>query len=393
MNLSRTPSGGDRAQVRVEEEIRTQYRRWRHLLHKAKDHRVKVLHALAREDNQEAAMLLGEPGRVVGAVRCRICAGCRLLEEEKVCGSCKGCQVRGGCEDHHRRCRDWERRMCTDHAGSSITAISSQFDVMTADLGSYRAVVDELRELDVEMADNFDQLSENSDLRKNPRYAESTREQELDDESHHLGKLTAMLQVHSEQQARLAEVTEEETEPGENNWGPDIVPPIKDVENMRGRKEVIPTSHTLSGTATHRELVGMFQNHDPTALGVLGEEEVEVQDQDKTTVVADDEVEGGTSRAGSASLESLLRGRSESGSPSRAGNEEILPPVDPFPHWQPTTQLTAPPPVSQYSQVTPEYMLQVCLQESGSMLWQLGLDLECPSPSMWDHKDRGLVWM
>ena len=70
MNLSRTPPGEDRIQERVETAMKAQYRTWRRLLHKARDHWVKVFHAMAREDNSEASALLGEPGRVAGAVRC-----------------------------------------------------------------------------------------------------------------------------------------------------------------------------------------------------------------------------------------------------------------------------------------------------------------------------------
>ena len=70
MSLARTPPLENRVQERAEGLVKTQYRVWKRLLHKAKDHRVKVLHALARQDNHEAATLLGEPGRTTGAIRC-----------------------------------------------------------------------------------------------------------------------------------------------------------------------------------------------------------------------------------------------------------------------------------------------------------------------------------
>ena len=182
MSLARTPPGGDRIQYRTEDEFKARHRTWRRLLHKAKDHRVKILHALAREENQEAAALLGEPGRAIGATRCRVCDGCLIMERERVCGQCRGCLARGGCEEHHRRCKEWDRKLVTDHAGSSVTAISSLFDLMTSDLSSYQAVVDNLREMDMEMDDLADVLAPDSAIRSNPRYSKAARERELDDE-------------------------------------------------------------------------------------------------------------------------------------------------------------------------------------------------------------------
>ena len=133
------------------------------------------------------------------------------MDAEKVCGMCRGCLNRGGCEEHHRRCKDWERRMCADHDGSSITAISSQFDVMTADLSSYQKIIEELREADMELDEAMDQIPADSATGRNPRYAKSARDRELDDETHHYAKLMDMLQAHREHQERLQEVAEAET--------------------------------------------------------------------------------------------------------------------------------------------------------------------------------------
>ena len=125
MSVQRTPPKEPVLDPCLEENLKTCYMVWRHLLHKAKDYRVKVLHALARYENAEAASLLGEPMRVRGAVRYKICAGCHIFEQEKTCGNCRRCASSSGCEGHHRCCEKWSRAMCTDHGGSSITAISS----------------------------------------------------------------------------------------------------------------------------------------------------------------------------------------------------------------------------------------------------------------------------
>ena len=316
MNVARTPPGQDRVQDRAEDALKAEYRVWRRLLHKAKDHRVKVLHALAREDNSEAAAILGEPARVAGAVRCRTCDGCRLMELEKVCGTCRGCLSRGGCEEHHRRCRDWDRKMCTDHAGSSVTAVSSQFDLMTADLSSYQAVINQLREVDMELDDVMDQISPDSESRRNPRFAKTARERDLDDESHHFGKLSAMLQSHGEQQARLAEVTEEgdavdEFEPGD------------------GPRDFVPA---LSATATHRELVNMFDQQDSNEQALETTEMVTTQVTPETKSESSTD---GVDQANSASVDSVLGGPRDLRSPSLVDGSPPRPVGDVFPGWQP----------------------------------------------------------
>ena len=93
---------------------------------------MKVLHVLAGDRNGEAASLLSEPARAYKAERCRECAGCKLMLKEKACGDCNGCKGGRGCEEHHRRCKEWPRIANTFHAGSVVTSESSQFDLLTA---------------------------------------------------------------------------------------------------------------------------------------------------------------------------------------------------------------------------------------------------------------------
>ena len=131
-SLARTPPGQAAGPPPPEDQLREHYRAWRRALHRAKDYRVKVLHALAEDGNGEAAALLKEPSRVYKAERCRVCPGCRLMLKEKSCGVCVGCRGGKGCKEHHRRCHEWPRIANSFHAGSVITAISSQFDLLTA---------------------------------------------------------------------------------------------------------------------------------------------------------------------------------------------------------------------------------------------------------------------
>ena len=197
-SLARTPPRETPAVMLAEEQLRVHYRAWRRTLHKAKDYRVKVLHVLAGDGNGEAASLLNEPARVYKAERCRECAGCKLMLREKACVECNGCKGGRGCEEHHRRCREWPRNANTFHAGSVVTSVSSQFDILTADLSKYEADLEALRELDLELEEDVDQLSPGSASRANPRFSQAGRARELEDERNHLARLVVLLQRHGE---------------------------------------------------------------------------------------------------------------------------------------------------------------------------------------------------
>ena len=158
MSVARTPPGLEPMMAEKENRLRECYRSWRRTLHRAKDYRVKVLRTLADDGNGEAAEILKDPPRAYKATRCQNCAGCALLAREKGCGSCQGCQKSKGCEEHHRRCREWPRSAHAHHAGSVITAVSSQFDLVAADLTNYENVVVALREIDLEMEEASDDL-------------------------------------------------------------------------------------------------------------------------------------------------------------------------------------------------------------------------------------------
>ena len=88
MSVARTPPGLEQARMAGEARIRELYRAWRRTLHRASDYRVKVLRTLADDGNGEAAELLSDPPRVQRAERCRMCAGCALMDSEKGCQTC-----------------------------------------------------------------------------------------------------------------------------------------------------------------------------------------------------------------------------------------------------------------------------------------------------------------
>ena len=160
---------------------------------------------------------------------------------EKACGECSGCKNGKGCEEHHRRCSEWPRIANTFHAGSVVTSVSSQFDLLTADLTKYEATLEALRDIDLEMEEDMDQLAPGSASRTNPRFSPAGRTRELEDERNHLARLAVLLQRHGELATRLQEVAEEDDEPQE----------VETVEEGGG-------VNPLTGTQTSRELIRMF---------------------------------------------------------------------------------------------------------------------------------------
>ena len=240
-SLSRTPPGGTPAVMLEEDQLRSHYRAWRRALHKAKDYRVKVLHVLAGDGSGEASGILSEPARAYKAERCRECAGCLLMLREKACGQCNGCKGGRGCEEHHRRCREWPRVANTFHSGSVVTSTSSQFDLLAADLSKYEELLETLRELDLELEEDMDQLAPGSASRTNPRFSQEGRARELEDERNHLARLSVILQRHGELALRLQEVAEVEEEP-----------------RAAVEPETEPGTTPLTGTQTSRQLIEMF---------------------------------------------------------------------------------------------------------------------------------------
>ena len=267
-SLARTPPGEAPAVLLSEERLRAHYRAWRRTLHKAKDYRVKVLHVLAGDGNGEAAGLLGEPARAYKAERCRECAGCLLMLREKACGQCNGCKGGRGCEEHHRRCREWPRNANTFHAGSVVTSVSSQFDILAADLTKYEATLEALRDLDLELEEDMDQLSPESGSRNNPRFSPEGRARELEDERNHLARLSVLLQRHGELAARLQEVAEAEEDQ-----------PVEVVPGEGG--DATP----LTGTQTSRQLIQMFELESAASRGARSPPDVQNDGEDRLSTV------------------------------------------------------------------------------------------------------------
>ena len=170
------------------------------------------------------------------------------MVREKACGDCNGCKGGRGCEEHHRRCKEWPCIANTFHAGSVVTSVSSQFDLLTADLSKYENTLELLRDLDLELEEDMDRLPQGSTSRDNPRFNPAGRARELDDERNHLARLSVLLQRHGELATRLQEVADDDDEP----HVVDETRPVEDSVVLTGRRR--PDNSSRCSTLTRQEL-------------------------------------------------------------------------------------------------------------------------------------------
>ena len=103
-------------------------------------------------------------------------------------------------------------------------------------------MIHRLQDIDGELEDAMDALPLQSTIKNNPRFLQSARERDLEDERQHAAKVTVMLRRHTELASRLAELDDEE------------------VEDFLGLQPRPFADSQLTGTQTARELIGMFGN-------------------------------------------------------------------------------------------------------------------------------------
>ena len=148
--------------------------------------RIRILRSLANDGNIRAQELLGEPARPTLPVRCQECPGCIVFKDDGKCGRCQGCLSKKGCAEYQRLCFTWDRTANPFHDGSSATGISSHFDLATSDLNKYHALVDNLRELSLELEEVVDGFPDHLNRSEHPRYGEERRKRTLENEEIHL---------------------------------------------------------------------------------------------------------------------------------------------------------------------------------------------------------------
>ena len=83
--------------------------------------------------------------------------------------------------------------------------------MLTGDLSKYEAIIEELKDVDLEMEEDMDLLSLDSASHSNLRFDKTGRAKEFDDERDHHTKIALLLQRHIEVAARLTEVQDDNT--------------------------------------------------------------------------------------------------------------------------------------------------------------------------------------
>ena len=210
MAPSRTPPGEDPAAASKVAQFDALYLSWRKLLYRTNSTRIKILQALSQDGSAQAADLLGERPRYENATRCQNCAGCAVMAAEKACRKCRGCADRDGCVEYTRLCFSWDRVAVNHVSGSVYSGVSSNFDLATGDLGKYTELVEELKNVAVQIELGLDDLPPSHLHRRNPRYGPARLQKDIDNEEAHLAKLERMMSEYRDQSDRLRDFDQEQ---------------------------------------------------------------------------------------------------------------------------------------------------------------------------------------
>ena len=172
MLTQHSPKGSHDEQEPLEQKLSEAYSKWRKLVMKITKSRIRILRSLAWEGCTRAKELLGEPARPAYAHRCLDCPGCNLLREEGACGQCPGCLTKKGCGEDSRRCFVWEHTTSLFCDGSIVSGVSSGLELTTLDLNNYRALVECLPEISMELDNAIDKFPTHENRTLNPRYGD-----------------------------------------------------------------------------------------------------------------------------------------------------------------------------------------------------------------------------
>ena len=142
--------------------------------------KIQILGALADDGNIWAKELLGEPVQPSLLVRWQKCPGCRTFNEEEKCGRCQGCLAGEECSEYQRCCFDWERRVNSFHDGSNASDELSHFDLEQPDLSGYHDLVEDLRNLCMDLEDAVDEFPAGQERTKHPRYGDERIEKTME---------------------------------------------------------------------------------------------------------------------------------------------------------------------------------------------------------------------
>ena len=245
--MMHSPQAGPRGPANLnvaamEEQLMKDYKNMRRMQQKMNSIRVSVLRAMTNEHSVEAAEILRESPRALGAVRCGQCPGCRVWKEESVCGKCRPCHNHGGCIEQSRLCFDWTRTAVTFQATSIVSGVSSNFDLAKMDLSKYQELMERVREAFIDLEIAVDDLPDHSTLKHNARFNKTRRDKELADEEGNLSLIVDLLKRHGELTERMTEVDDAPGLPeigSETPRGEDVTV-LSRTQTARGLQSILP---------------------------------------------------------------------------------------------------------------------------------------------------------
>ena len=114
--------------------------------------------------------------------------------------------MKKGCAKDLRLCFAWERSTTPFCDGSTMTGVSSILDLAVSDLSNYRALVESLQDLSLELDDAIDNFPTHQNRTMNPRYGDEQRNRVLENEEIHLSLVNELVAIQTELRERLEEV-------------------------------------------------------------------------------------------------------------------------------------------------------------------------------------------
>ena len=94
--------------------------------------------------------------------------------------------MKKGCAEYQILCFTWDQSANPFHDGSSVTGVSSHFDLAKSDLSKYHALVESLQELSLELENAIDDFPTHQNQTMHPRYGDEWRNRILENEEIHL---------------------------------------------------------------------------------------------------------------------------------------------------------------------------------------------------------------
>ena len=202
----RTPPGETMAAGETIALFNAQYICWKKMLQRANTMRIKILRAMMQDGSTRAAELLGEKPRYENAERCNQCAGCLIMQNEQACQTCRGCVTKKGCVEYSRLCFAWDRVAKNYFSGSIMSDASSNFDLATADLRKYEALINDLKEAAIAIDLALDDLPSGHAHKSNPRYSQERIGRDVTNEEAQFLRISELLNEHRDLLDRLSEV-------------------------------------------------------------------------------------------------------------------------------------------------------------------------------------------